>query len=312
MMKRLLNYAITMVLGLIVLVGGLILKTIYENPNPHTDTEQTSNINTKHESVQIDPPTGIAELLDVWVNQTQNLYDHQELKNTNNEYYVDVTPSITVDSNITNEYITEKGWNYYQGIDQQGKTGAATALITYDVVKYVASLDRPDFASSTIVPGQYTNAVLENNNGNTIWKKTQQSKSNNFKTNMTINNVEYNGFAFNKSHLIAWSLGGDMLPHNLIWGTRAQNVGSNYSKNPGGMSHIETLVRNYIYKNHDAKILYTAIPIYNNEKDIVPITVYVEAIDITNPNSFNCAAWTLNQQAGLSIDYTTGTAQIEE
>lgn len=293
---------------IILIIAGSYITRELKHANLTNDSQITTELT--HDSVQQTPPTGTSELLDIWVNQTQNLYNHQTLNNNNKEYYMPVDPSITVDSNTTNDIITDKGWNVYQGIDSKGRTGAATALITYDVVNYVASLDRPDFAASTIVPGQYTKAQLIETNKIYTWKKTNDSKSNNFKTNMSINNVSYNGYAFNKSHLIAWSLGGDMLDHNLIWGTRAQNVGSNYSKNPGGMSYIETLVRNYIHDNHNAKILYTTVPIYKTKNDIVPIAVYVEAIDTMNPEGFSHAAWTLNQQDGLIIDYTTGHAEI--
>lgn len=98
-----------------------------------------------------------------------------------------------------------------------------------------------------------------------------------------------------------------MEAHNLILGTRGQNVGSNNSKDPGGMSYIETKTRNYVYQNKDAKVLYTAIPVYQNN-ELLPRAVYVEAIDINNPSQFAMATWTINQQAGVKIDYETGQA----
>ncbi|QKU19810.1 endonuclease, partial (plasmid) [Staphylococcus cohnii] len=57
----------------------------------------------------------------------------------------------------------------------------------------------------------------------------------------------YRGYIYNKSHSLAWSLGGDMETHNLTLGTRSQNVGTNKDSNGGGMGYSETQVRNAIY-----------------------------------------------------------------
>ena len=55
---------------------------------------------------------------------------------------------------------------------------------------------------------------------------------------------EYNGYFWNRSHLIADSLGGLPDVNNLIPGTRAQNVGDN--QDPGGMAYTETIARNFL------------------------------------------------------------------
>ena len=47
--------------------------------------------------------------------------------------------------------------------------------------------------------------------------------------------VSYKGYFWNRSHLIADSLGGLPEENNLIAGTRAQNVGDNHA--PGGMAY---------------------------------------------------------------------------
>lgn len=36
---------------------------------------------------------------------------------------------------------------------------------------------------------------------------------------------EYRGYLYNTSHLLAWSLGGDMQTHNVTLGTRAKTSG---------------------------------------------------------------------------------------
>lgn len=56
--------------------------------------------------------------------------------------------------------------------------------------------------------------------------------------------VVYNGYFWNRSHLIADSLGGNPSSDNLIPGTRAQNVGDNTT--PGGMGYVERIARDFL------------------------------------------------------------------
>lgn len=56
--------------------------------------------------------------------------------------------------------------------------------------------------------------------------------------------VNYKGYFWNRSHLIADSLGGLPEENNLVAGTRAQNVGDNHA--PGGMAYTETLARDFL------------------------------------------------------------------
>lgn len=55
---------------------------------------------------------------------------------------------------------------------------------------------------------------------------------------------DYKGYFWNRSHLIADSLGGLPEENNLVTGTRAQNVGDN--RTPGGMAYPETMARNFL------------------------------------------------------------------
>ena len=59
----------------------------------------------------------------------------------------------------------------------------------------------------------------------------------------------YKGFLYNRSHLLADSLGGDPIKENLITGTRLQNVGWNKKGSEGGMAYGETLARDWLNKN---------------------------------------------------------------
>lgn len=88
------------------------------------------------------------------------------------------------------------------------------------------------------------------------------------------NGNTYHGYAWNRSHLIADSLGGRAYRWNLITGSRMQNVGANDQK--GGMQYIEKKVIDYIRERPDQKVYYKAEPIYEGD-ELVPRTVEVTA-----------------------------------
>ena len=74
------------------------------------------------------------------------------------------------------------------------------------------------------------------------------------------------GYLFNRSHLLAKSLGGTETLANLITATRTQNVGSN---NAGGtgmgeMAYTEQLARDYLDAHSDGYVDYVATSIYAN------------------------------------------------
>lgn len=58
----------------------------------------------------------------------------------------------------------------------------------------------------------------------------------------------YSGWFWNRSHLIADSLGADAVAENLVTGTRTQNVGSTQSSGQyaGGMAFTELIARDYL------------------------------------------------------------------
>lgn len=78
---------------------------------------------------------------------------------------------------------------------------------------------------------------------------------------------------WNRSHLIADSLGGRAFRRNLIKGTRMQNVGANDGK--GGMAYTERKVVNYLYKHQKASVYYSAKPIYK-DNELIPRSVIVD------------------------------------
>ena len=83
----------------------------------------------------------------------------------------------------------------------------------------------------------------------------------------------YHGYFYNRSHLVADSLGGDPIKENLVTGTRMQNVGANDGK--GGMAYAEEKARDYMKKHPKGTLYYSATPVYVGD-ELVPRSVYVD------------------------------------
>lgn len=278
-------------------------------------TETSSQIKMDRSFEQTAPPAAINNSI-FWQNHIIAQYDAiKPLSNMgsaaeHSENAISTVPLLN--EKLKNpDLLTDKAWYNYQQLSEiNGRTQITTALITHDAVKAVQKVERPDFPSTTIVAGERTPGKLSKF-PTVTWKKEPGSKSNNMDVKIKTENSEYNGWLFNKSHLIAWSLGGSMESNNVIWGTRYQNVGSNNSKAPGGMSAPETIVRDYIHKTPSAKVIYVAAPVYDSPEDIVPAAVYVEALDTQQPDNLHIAYWTTNTQDGVTIDYQTGIATLQ-
>lgn len=114
----------------------------------------------------------------------------------------------------------------------------------------------------------------------------------------------YHGWFWNRSHLLADSLGGHAVRQNLITGTRMQNVGSNKTGYEGGMGHTETEARDWLERHHDGTIYYRVTPVYVDD-EIVPRSVIVNIC--TSDNTINQRVITYNYAKGYTIDYKTGT-----
>lgn len=112
----------------------------------------------------------------------------------------------------------------------------------------------------------------------------------------------YHGWLWNRSHLIAKSLGGPDTKDNLVAGTRTQNVGNN--DGTGGMGLPETLAREWLANHQDGTILYEARPNYL-EGDVIPRTVTVDMR--TSDGSIDARYVVYNAAKGFGIDYTNST-----
>lgn len=114
-------------------------------------------------------------------------------------------------------------------------------------------------------------------------------------------NTCYHGYLFNKSHLIAKSLGGQDIAKNMVTGTRTQNVGKN---NPaGGMAYTESEARDWIDKHPDGTITYMATPNYTGD-ELLPRTVTVDIR--TSDGSIDQRVVVWNTANGFTIDYAKG------
>ena len=113
----------------------------------------------------------------------------------------------------------------------------------------------------------------------------------------------YHGYLWNRSHLLAKSLGGSDELNNLITGTRTQNVGSDSSGVVGGMAFCEKLARNWLYGNPDGWVLYSATPVYVGEEPICRSVM----VDIrSSDGSLDVRIEVYNTARGIAIDYVTG------
>ncbi|UQS84057.1 DNA/RNA non-specific endonuclease [Bombilactobacillus thymidiniphilus] len=209
-----------------------------------------------------------------------------------------------IKSNL-NQYINESDDQQdtqYHGFDHLGRTQQVSSFVRYkDVVKHSSSvMKRPAFPESTKVSGEYLDGIFDN--AANQWQGQQSN-------NQIVQLANYHGYLYNKSHLLAWSLGGSMSSENVILGTRAQNVGTNQQNNPGGMAYTETKVRDFLRQHQDDTVFYQATPYYKGN-ELVARGVQVQVQSIKNPSALHLNVWTFNTQSGVTINYQNGQANV--
>ncbi|RIM88995.1 endonuclease [Staphylococcus xylosus] len=240
----------------------------------------------------------------------ENTKEDKDLINadTNSENYAFVNGNKTEltreDRNKLEENGEGKFWADYPDLDRYGRAGEVTALVTYDSVKSHSSAvtKRPSFDWDTHIAGEYKNGKY--NAAKQVWTGEESN-------NQILQLDGYRGYIYNKSHSLAWSLGGDMETHNLTLGTRAQNVGSNSAKDGGGMGYSETQIRNKINDNPETKVYYQVTSVYK-DKELLPRGSHVRAYSVNdNGNTINLNVWVSNTQKGVTINYKDGTYNIK-
>ena len=170
--------------------------------------------------------------------------------------------------------IPSGGYNYKGVINGAGQVGAACAKVT-EKHKRVDPIDDPAGFSKN------AKVSIPSVNG----KKP------------------YNGYFYNRSHMISAALGGSPKAENLITGTRMQNVGE---RNKGGMRYTETQAEKYVAspKAKTCALTYEVTPHYRNTTDAVP--TWVEVNMQSCDKSIDERVAVFNDAAGHTIDYATG------
>lgn len=234
---------------------------------------------------------------------------------------------------IMEEFGTEDAWTNYR-VDSNGRPTQATGFLTKvavpptndelmeDLVRWLQEYkemenddikalidtlptERPSFSSSTRAGGELVKGYYDPDRE--TWTQERERDGTN---NAELDLIGYSGWLYNKSHLIAWSLGGNMKSENIILGTRAQNVGTNFEGEHGGMRAIEAPVHEILTTDDEAKIFYQAIPIYQGH-EVMPRGVYVRAYSVNDKGkTINKAIYTFNTQDGIKINYLTGEWEI--
>lgn len=173
-----------------------------------------------------------------------------------------------IDEPVETDVSVRAGEISYGGIDSLGRTRRVVANVTYDMVKESAGW-RCDFASDADdISGWGHNGEVE----------------------LTLSDGSvYHGWFWNRSHLIADSLGGyDHVYNqygvidqkasrserrNLITGIRTENVGRNDGK--GGMAYFENLAIDYLEAHQSCSVWYSVEPVYEGD-ELVPRSVIVK------------------------------------
>ena len=174
----------------------------------------------------------------------------------------------------------EPGEARYEGLDSLGRTGRAAAVVTFDMMREGTDRERADI--SDIHPagwGHNEEVDIVNPDGST-----------------------YHGALFNRSHLLAKSLGGDDAAYNLVTGTRTQNVGDNTGQN-GGMAYTEGLARDWLWDNRDGTVYYSATPVYEGD-ELLPRSVIVDVL--SSDGELDLEVEVYNAVNGYEVDYATG------
>lgn len=189
--------------------------------------------------------------------------------------------TITGPADFTGAAIPTTGTIAYGTPDQLGRSTAAIGVITKQLRDSGSDRDRDMPDDITGWPNDNPKVSIDLGDGDT-----------------------YHGYLFNRSHLIAKSLGGADTPENMITGTRTQNVGKNQPA--GGMAYTEELARDWLDNNPNGTITYMATPHYVGS-ELLPRTVTVDIL--SGDGTINQHVIVFNTANGYNIDYQNGGAR---
>ena len=175
------------------------------------------------------------------------------------------------------------GWVRPTGFDDLGRTLTVDACVTPQLAQQGSDRERRDI--NQIHPSGWP----DHNDEVTITDAGSGS------------NPDYHGWLFNRSHLVAKSLGGPDEANNLITGTRTENVGRN--DGDGGMAWAESRTRDYLKTHPDSRVRYIARPDYTGN-ELVARTVTVDVRSADGELDWHITVY--NEAKGFAIDYATG------
>ncbi|MBP2437863.1 DNA/RNA non-specific endonuclease, partial [Microbacterium amylolyticum] len=196
----------------------------------------------------------------------------------------------TVDGAAEVLYAAEPGDVAYCPVDQLDRATCAYGVLTSELRQAAADRGREDI---TVDPAGWP----AENGEVTIPARADVDGS-----------TAYSGWLWNRSHLLADSLGGAASRENLVTGTRTQNVGSTRADGvyAGGMAYTEKIARDYLDTGAgDAcPLYYAATPQYHGD-ELIPRAVHVDVRSCDG--EIDMRVNVTNAAAGCSLNYVFGT-----
>ena len=181
----------------------------------------------------------------------------------------------------------DPGATWYGELDELGRATGVVATVTYDSM--MAGRERAREDVGDIEPSG--------------WGHNQEVDI------AMPDGTVYHGLLYNRSHLLAKSLGGDEEIRNLMTGTRTQNVGANVNGSEGGMAYTEGLARSWLEAHQDGTLYYAVTPVYE-ANELVARSVLVDVC--SSDGSLDQRVEVYNAARGFAIDYATGEFSVTE
>lgn len=273
--KKIKKIAISILTSLL-LAACLFITSESDIFTPENTGKPVSEITTLHNTSDDNKPTENTTTTEPSTNPQRTSWSEWD-ESLYPDFYREVGPAVI-------DYELPKSNIQYSQLDSLGRTQTVYAHLDYSNYVY-GQRDRESI--SHIYPSGWTDnqkLTLHFTNGKT-----------------------YNGYFYNRSHLVAHSLGGSDEKDNMITGTRTQNVGQNNMK--GGIQYCEMIAYEYLQNNPDGSIYYFATPLYQNN-ELVPRSIIIDMK--SDDGSINKEVEIFNVAPGYVIDYETGKYHIKQ
>lgn len=242
--------------------------------SPSSAQEEETSASDSFSDAADDPATGQAAPDPSTLQPTAERSAHTLWDSSSAPDYYRVVGTAVVDAEVAEGAVS------YSELDTLGRAGRCVANITYQMMKEGIASERGDTL-------QLKPSGWGHNSKVTITDPDGTSKY---------------GYFYNRSHLIAHSLGGEERIENIVTGTRCQNTGDNQHQD-GGMAYCENVARGYLAWHHEGTLWYSATPVYEGD-DLVCRSVIVDMK--SSDGKVDVEVEVYNAANGYSIDYATG------